>query len=66
MYIKGIAFHYGAKAFKKGIRRVPAYDQDFLTEVITGLKNGESIKYLKEWADGWDSENLKELERKIN
>lgn len=67
-FIKGIAFQYGAEAFKKGIIRVPAMDKQFNEDLFTGVPVGEpsTIKYMKEWFQGWDSENLKPEENVYN
>ena len=60
-FIKGLAYEYGVKAFKKGLPSVPARDRKFLDDFLTGNKvgNPNTIKYLKEWTKGWHEANLK-------
>lgn len=60
VFIKGLGYVYGANAFHKGIKCVPAMDRKFLEEVITGQKDQSiTIKYMKEWIKGWTEANLK-------
>lgn len=56
---KGIAYDYGIKAFKRGLKAIPCMDNNFLSDVISGCKVGESIPYLEEWLQGWTDANLK-------
>jgi hypothetical protein len=45
-----------------GIKRAPALDQKFLTDVLAGIPVGEGRKWLKYWLAGWDAANLKTKE----
>lgn len=54
-----VSYEYGRLAFEKGKKCVPAWDKDFCENILAGLKNGESIKYLKAWSKGWTDANLK-------
>lgn len=55
------AREYGKQAFLKGMRCIPALDNDFLENCIKGQSvGGDSLKLMKEWAAGWTQENLKD------
>lgn len=55
------AYNMGQRAFKKGIKRVPAKDRDFMLfiENRNGVF-GESAILSKKWLEGWDKVNLSE------
>lgn len=55
---KEFSFNCGVEAFNQGKPCIPAFDQKFLNEIVTGLKNGESAKFMKEWLKGWHTANL--------
>ncbi len=57
--LKQLSFQLGQKAFHDGKKAMAAHDPEFLNKVITGLKVGESLPYIKEWNRGWHTENLK-------
>ena len=52
------AYEMGKKAFHEGRMKVPAHDPN-LMEILKDRQIGESTKDYKDWARGWDEENLK-------
>jgi hypothetical protein len=51
------AFKIGKSAFKKGMKRIPAFDPE-LIKMIPGKAVGESSPYFLEWLKGYDTEML--------
>ena len=56
--LQDIAYSLGVEAFKKGLKRIPAHDKDYLEKCVKSCKVGESIPYAKSWLKGWDHANL--------
>ena len=56
--LKATAYDLGVLAFKNGKQCVPAWDIDLAEICITGCQVGESIPYVKSWAEGWHDANL--------
>jgi len=54
------SYEYGKRAFNRGLKCVPAWDKEFLDNIIKGLKVGEGIQYGKAWLKGWTEANLKD------
>ena len=49
----------GAKAFKKGMKSVPAHDKD-LMKLLKGLPvGGGASEIMAAWSKAWHGENLK-------
>jgi len=51
-------YQLGRQAFRDGKSSIPCQDQDFLDTLI-GVPVGGALPSLKEWTDGWHSEDLK-------
>jgi hypothetical protein len=51
-------YECGVLAFHKGLKCVPAWDQEFLNTHIAGLQVGEGLPLYDEWLKGWTFANL--------
>lgn len=53
------AYEYGVKACKDGKPCVPAWDIEFLNEMISGAEHNDIMNRLSDWQNGWTYENLR-------